>query len=94
MPGCPPATDIEPLPPHLKDALRRVLLKRGAVTGGELGCLLHPGVEDLDLSDCQLSYQHLAALTHQQHLRSATHNLHLLHHLLHHHHHLHHSDTK
>ena len=71
MSGCPPARDIEPLPPHLKDALRRVLLKRGAVTGGELACLLHPAVEELDLSDCVLSYQHLAALTRQQHLRSA-----------------------
>ena len=67
--GCPPGPDLEPLPRHLKDALRRVLLKRGALTGKELGCLLHPGVKELDLSDCDITYQHLVTLTHCQQLR-------------------------
>lgn len=61
--GCPPAPEVLPLPRHLKDGLRRVLLKRGAVTGPELGCLLHPGVSELDLSDCLISHQHLAVIS-------------------------------
>ena len=60
--GCPPESDLRPLPPHLKDSLRRVLLKRGRVTGPQLSCLLHPGVTELDLGDCVISPGHLAAL--------------------------------
>jgi len=39
------------LPPNIKDALRRILLKRG-LSGNQLKPLLHPNVKDLDLSDC------------------------------------------
>ena len=61
-PGCPPESDLRPLPPHLKDSLRRVLLKRGRVTGPQLSCLLHTGVMELDLGDCVITPGHLAAL--------------------------------
>ena len=30
--GCPPSAELAPLPPHLKDPLRRVLLKVRGVT--------------------------------------------------------------
>jgi len=60
--GCPPDSDLKPLPPHLKDSLRRVLLKRGRVTGPQLSCLLHPGVTELDLGDCVITPGHLAAM--------------------------------
>ena len=30
--GCPPSSELAPLPPHLKDPLRRVLLKVRGVT--------------------------------------------------------------
>ena len=62
----PPTTDLLPLPAHLKvartsllgthcpqDGLRRRLAKRGRLTGAELGALVHPGVRQLDLSDCR-----------------------------------------
>ena len=40
--GCPPASEIKPLPPHLKDPLRKVLLKRGTITGANLICWPFP----------------------------------------------------
>ena len=61
--GCPETREIIILPPHLKDALRRVLLRRGDMTGDQLSALLHRDVRSLDLSDCVLSLQHLVSVS-------------------------------
>jgi len=58
----PPTSDLAPLPPHLKDGLRKRLAKRGILSGSQLKALVHPKVKDVDLSDCSLSSSHLAAL--------------------------------
>jgi len=58
----PPTQDLLPLPTHLKDGLRRRLCKRGRLTGGQLAALVHPGVREVDLSDCSLTGGHLTSL--------------------------------
>jgi len=59
---CPPCQDLAPLPPHLKDALREILTKRGQLTGPQLRSLLHPRVRQVDLSDCTVTDSHVLAL--------------------------------
>jgi len=60
---CPPCEDLAPLPPHLKDALRVVFVKRGRLTAQQLKSLLHPRVRKVDLSDCIITDDHASALT-------------------------------
>jgi len=49
-----PLAEFTILPPHLKDPLRHVFLKRG-LSGPQLAALLHPKVTELDLSDSIVS---------------------------------------
>lgn len=60
---CPPCEDLAPLPPHLKDSLRVVFVKRGRLTALQLKSLLHPRVRRVDLSDCIITDDHASALT-------------------------------
>lgn len=60
---CPPCSDLAPLPPHLKDSLRVVFVKRGRLTPPQLKSLLHPRVRKVDLSDCIITDDHINALT-------------------------------
>jgi len=60
--GLPAAGELLLLPPHLKDGLRRLLQRRGLVSGELLAALLHPRVEEVDLSDCCLELSHISAL--------------------------------
>jgi len=59
---CPPCDDLAPLPPHLKDSLRVVFVKRGRLTAHQLKSLLHPRVRRVDLSDCIITDDHVNAL--------------------------------
>jgi len=58
----PPTTELHPLPPHLKDGLRRRLAKRGALSGPQLAALVHREVKDIDLSDCSVTGEHMLAM--------------------------------
>lgn len=58
----PPTKELLPLPPHLKDGLRRRLTKRGMATGSQFAALVHSSVREVDLSDCSLTGKHLEAL--------------------------------
>jgi Leucine-rich repeat (LRR) protein len=58
-----PTSDLIPLPPHLKDSLRHLLLRRGSLNGGDLAALLHPKVTQVDLSDSNIKQDHLTALS-------------------------------
>jgi len=63
-PGHLPSTsELHPLPPHLKDGLRRRLAKRGALSGSQLAALVHRSVKEVDLSDCIVTEDHLHAMT-------------------------------
>jgi len=54
--------DFWALPPHLKDSIREVLLKRKVVEPLELDSLLHLRVRDVDLEDQVLTDGHLNVL--------------------------------
>lgn len=47
--------DLEPLPPHLKDKLIKLLTVQGLLTDANIGRVLHPSVKKLDLRDCDVS---------------------------------------
>ncbi|KAM3924094.1 protein AMN1 homolog [Leptodactylus fuscus] len=48
-------SDIEPLPPNLKDKLITLLCVQGLLTDSNIGQVLHPSVKKLDLRDCDVS---------------------------------------
>ena len=58
----PPTPELHPLPPHLKDGLRRRLAKRGALSGPQLAALVHRGVREIDLSDCSVTGEHMISM--------------------------------
>ncbi|XP_077122783.1 protein AMN1 homolog isoform X4 [Ranitomeya variabilis] len=49
------SSDVEPLPPHLKDKLITLLCAQGLLTDSNIGWVLHPSVKKLDLRDCDVS---------------------------------------
>ncbi|XP_069619388.1 protein AMN1 homolog isoform X2 [Ranitomeya imitator] len=49
------SSDVEPLPPHLKDKLITLLCAQGLLTDANIGWVLHPSVKKLDLRDCDVS---------------------------------------
>ncbi|XP_073423736.1 protein AMN1 homolog isoform X1 [Dendrobates tinctorius] len=49
------SSDVEPLPPHLKDKLVTLLCAQGLLTDSNIGWVLHPSVKKLDLRDCDVS---------------------------------------
>ncbi|XP_075066407.1 protein AMN1 homolog isoform X1 [Mixophyes fleayi] len=48
-------SEIEPLPPNLKDKLIKLLCVQGLLTDSNIGQVLHPSVKKLDLRDCDVS---------------------------------------
>ncbi|XP_040294869.1 protein AMN1 homolog [Bufo bufo] len=56
-------SDLEPLPPHLKDKLITLLSVQGLLTDSNIGRVLHPSVKKLDLRDCDVSDNALRAIS-------------------------------
>ncbi|XP_056373534.1 protein AMN1 homolog [Hyla sarda] len=56
-------SDLEPLPPHLKDKLITLLCVQGLLTDANIGRVLHPSVKKLDLRDCDVSDDALRLIT-------------------------------
>ena len=54
--------EVQTLPKHLKDSLRHLLLKRGVMTTTCLRTLLHEGVRDLDMSEFEVTDEHLQCI--------------------------------
>ncbi|XP_072256353.1 protein AMN1 homolog isoform X4 [Pyxicephalus adspersus] len=48
-------SEIEPLPPNLKDKLIKLLCVQGLLTDSNISRVLHPSVKKLDLRDCDVS---------------------------------------
>ncbi|KAG9467417.1 hypothetical protein GDO78_014987 [Eleutherodactylus coqui] len=48
-------SDLDPLPPPLKDKLIKLLCTQGRLTDANIGRVLHPSVKKLDLRDCDVS---------------------------------------
>ncbi|KAM4036861.1 protein AMN1 homolog [Anomaloglossus baeobatrachus] len=48
-------SDLESLPPNLKDKLITLLCAQGLLTDSNIGWVLHPSVKKLDLRDCDVS---------------------------------------
>ncbi|XP_072001376.1 protein AMN1 homolog isoform X1 [Engystomops pustulosus] len=48
-------SDLEPLPPNIKDKLITILSVQGRLTDSNMGQVLHPSVKRLDLRDCNVS---------------------------------------
>ncbi|XP_041441789.1 protein AMN1 homolog isoform X1 [Xenopus laevis] len=48
-------SQIEPLPPHIKDKLIKLLSAHGHISDSNISQVLHPGVMKLDLRECDIS---------------------------------------
>ncbi|XP_071625252.1 protein AMN1 homolog [Heliangelus exortis] len=49
------SADIKSLPPNIKDKLIKLMSLQGQITDSNIGEVLHPAVESLDLRDCRIS---------------------------------------
>jgi len=58
-----PLAELQVLPPHLKDGLRVLLLKRGLASPQIFSTLLHSKVTEVDLSDSDIQPQHIKEVT-------------------------------
>ncbi|XP_066490096.1 protein AMN1 homolog isoform X2 [Tiliqua scincoides] len=63
------AADLKPLPPNIKDKLIKSLSVHGWITDSNISTILHPGVEALDLRDCNISDSALHQLCHCKQLK-------------------------
>ncbi|XP_014377342.1 protein AMN1 homolog isoform X1 [Alligator sinensis] len=63
------AADIKPLPPNIKDKLIKLMSIQGQITDSNIGEVLHPAVEALDLRDCDISDNALLKLYICKHLK-------------------------
>ncbi|XP_051886774.1 protein AMN1 homolog isoform X3 [Pristis pectinata] len=49
------ATDVQSLPPNLKDKLIKIMSLQGIITDENMSQVLHPGLQKLDLRDCDIT---------------------------------------
>jgi len=63
------STELVVLPPNLKDYIRKILLKRRAVSPDLLHSLLHPAVKEILLDDQVLTDAHLTVLGKHKHFQ-------------------------
>uniref|UniRef100_UPI00398EC7F0 protein AMN1 homolog isoform X1 n=2 Tax=Pristiophorus japonicus TaxID=55135 RepID=UPI00398EC7F0 len=49
------STDVQTLPPNLKDKLIRMMSLQGIITDENMRQVLHPGLQKLDLRDCDIT---------------------------------------
>ncbi|XP_059833780.1 protein AMN1 homolog [Hypanus sabinus] len=56
------ATEVQSLPPNLKDKLIKIMSLQGIITDENMSQVLHPGLQKLDLRDCNITDQGLLML--------------------------------
>ncbi|XP_078273106.1 protein AMN1 homolog isoform X1 [Rhinoraja longicauda] len=56
------ATDVQTLPPNLKDKLIKIMSLQGIITDENMSQVLHPGLQKLDLRDCAITDNGLVML--------------------------------
>ncbi|NXT84322.1 AMN1 protein, partial [Zapornia atra] len=61
--------DIKSLPPNIKDKLIKLMSSQGQITDSNIGEILHPTVEFLDLRDCDISDKALLQLSNCKQLK-------------------------
>ncbi|KAL9854374.1 protein AMN1 homolog [Geothlypis trichas] len=63
------SADIKSLPPNIKDKLIKLMSRQGQITDENIGEVLHPAVESLDLRDCDISDNALLQLSNCKRLK-------------------------